>query len=57
MNGDPNAFLSAGVVQEQWTDFTNTGIFIGKGLGTNAGDPPTTTQQYGIFVNSYVCVG
>ena len=51
MNGDPAAFLSGGVVQEQWTDFTNTGIFIGKGLGTNAGDPPSATQQYGIFVN------
>ena len=52
MNGDPAAFLSANVVQEQWTDFTNTGIFIGKGNGTNAGDPPSATQQYGIFVNN-----
>ena len=47
LNGDPNAFLNPGVIQEAWHDFTNSSVIVGKGFATVS----APTLQHGIFFN------
>ena len=48
LNGDPNAFLNPGVIQEVWHDYNNSSVIVGKGFTSTSGNP---TKQHGIFFN------